>query len=139
VFTSGAATLITWDTILVDNVNAWDGPTLGDPQTITVQKEGFYRINFQCGTTQSYPFSSVASMFILVNGSDVVNNSVNSCTWVGNQGTLEVTVPLAATASIQVAYEQQTGGGLFSTTQFGGCRIEVEWVAPTIPVTQTTI
>jgi hypothetical protein len=144
VFTSGAATVLLWDTVIVDNVNAWGKNNIsGDAHTINVQKEGFYRINFQCGNdTASSNWNAVISMFILVNGSDVANNSVLTGCWTGNNGSLEVTVPLANTASIQVAYEYDSTGlyagtSCNSLTNFGGARLEVEWIAPTIPVTQT--
>lgn len=135
-FTATVATLIQWDTADVNNDNAWSATA--DPFTIYVQHEGFYRIYFQCGSTATSSHWSSCAMFILVNGSDIANNSVQSCGWVGNQGNLELTVPLAATASIQVAYMQSdstlTSGRPWQVnTQFGGCRIEVEWVAPTIP------
>lgn len=128
VFTTGVATLIQWDTADVNNDNAWSATA--DPFTIYVQTEGFYRVYVQFGTSAT-SFSN-CTLFLLVNGNDIVNNTVQSCNWHGNQGNLELTVPLAATASIQVAYEQTFGSCHGITTQ-GGCRIEVEWVAPTIP------
>jgi hypothetical protein len=144
VFTSGAATTILFDTVIVDNVNAWGkNNVLGDAHTVVVQKEGFYRINFQCSNdTASSFWNAVINEWIIINGSDVVNNSVVTGCWTGNNGTLEVTVPLAATATIQVAYRFDSSGlyggtKCHSQTTFGGCRLEVEWVAPTVPVTQT--
>jgi hypothetical protein len=126
--TSGAAITCLWDTADSNNDGAWSP---SDPTSVYVQTEGYYRINAQFGhSVASY---SQCTLFVLVNGTDVVNNSIQTCSWHGNQGQVEVTVPLAKTASIQIAYEQTSGSSRNSSLTFGGCRLEVEWIAPTIP------
>ncbi len=128
-FTAGAATALTWDTADVNNDGAWSA---SDPTTVYVQTEGFYRVNFQLSINTST--HSQSQMYILINGTDVANNSVCGTRYFGIQANLEVTVPLAATASIQVAYMFQGSGTRSSFSSIGGCRLEIEWVAPTIPV-----
>lgn len=122
---SGAATLIRWDVADQNTDNAWS--LTADPYSVIVQTEGIYRIYFQCGTTASH---SNCKLYLLVNGNDVINNSASVCSWFGNHANVELTVALAKTASVQVAYMQTTGSSRSTTNQFGGARLEVEFVAP---------
>ncbi len=60
----------------------------------------------------------------------MINNSTALSSFYGNAANVEITVPLAKTASVQVAYQQTTGSSRSTTNTFGGARLEVEFVAP---------
>jgi hypothetical protein len=123
-FPNNVATVITWDTADQNTDSAWDA---SDPTTVYVQTAGIYRIYFQCGTTATF---SQVHLYLLVNGVDIINNSVALTECNGNLTNVEITVQLAAGASIQLAYQHASGATRSSATTFGGVRLVVEWIAP---------
>lgn len=124
-FTTGVATVINWDTADKNTDGAWSA---GTPNAVFVQTAGYYRITYQGG----YPANTAAAnqLFILINGTDIVNNAVAVSSWSGNFSNVEITAPLAAGTSVQAAFLQTTGSTQSSSTAFGGHRLDVEWLCP---------
>lgn len=124
-FVTGVATVINWDTADKNTDGAWSFSA--DPATVYVQTAGFYRITYQGGHAST---ASASQLFILVNGTDIVNNGLANTSWNGNLGNVEITYQLASGASLQAALIQTTGSTKTSSTSFGGQRFEVEFLCP---------
>ena len=123
-FTTAVATVVNWDTADKNTDSAWSA---GTPGAVYIQTAGIYRIYYQGGHAST---ASASTLFILVNGTDIVNNCVANSTWNGNLANVEITTPLAAGASVQAVLLQTTGSTKSSSTTFGGQRFELEWLCP---------
>lgn len=124
-FPTGVATVVNWDTADKNTDGAWSASA---PNVVYVQTAGFYRITYQGG----YPANSSANnqLFILVNGTDIVNNAAATTSWFGNYSNVEITTQLAAGASVQAAFLQTLGTTQTSSTAYGGQRLDIEWLCP---------
>lgn len=125
VIATATPTIINWDTADKNTDGAWSA---GTPSTVYVQTDGTYRILAQCGYIPST--ASKCTIYVLINGTDVVNNAIALQTVNGDLSQVDITTQLAAGASVQIAFQQQTGSNQNATPQYGGQRLTVEWLCP---------